>query len=179
MVNQTAFGRRVGVLGGLLAVCVCGSLVVFGGLPALAHAEGCPAEPLEIPEEMPQPEREIRGLRNDVRETCLAESAELQRIGNVLDGVNADADEIRNATQAAQALLGQEGGLPVKLAGQSAVIETTSAGGGSETVTVANLEGVENAVTQDAETVNSALWGIAGLFVGFLLLGVVFKLVRP
>jgi len=172
------------VLGRLFALCICWAVFSLGSLPALAHADepACFGSALEIPEEMPQPEREIRGLRNDLREACTAQREQLERAVTVLEGVNNDADEIRDAVKQLHDDLTPGGGVPVSIAGQTGaveVFESGEGGGPAENVHVNNLGGVEEAVVSDSETVNQALWGIAGLFVGFLLLGVIYKVVRP
>lgn len=184
MVRQTATRRGFGVPGGLLAVCFCGAVFAIGGLPSLAHADeppACPGPALEIPDEMAQPERELRGLRNDLRDSCAALAVRLAHVGEMSEGTYSALDSVIARLDLVREDLNGGPGIRARIVGQEGgPIETvSSASSGGESVTVSNLEGVENAVVQDAETVNAALWGIAGLFCGFLLLGVLFKVVRP
>lgn len=176
----------------LLALGIVGACLVGSALPALADAEGeyepgsgCPRTTLEVPEEMPQPDREIRGLRNDTRAFCeqsfLEGTGQLQvleeMVGELQNQVRIDQENHEIGEQLLQEL-GPTGEVPVVLAGQRVPVETVLTNQ-AESSTEGNFEGLEQMVLQSTETTNSDLWGIAGLFVGFLTLAAVYKLVRP
>lgn len=83
----------------------------------------------------------------------------------------------KEALEKVVADLSQEKGLPVALEGQP--VEVVTGAGGLEVANPTNLAGVEAAVHEGTDTANQNVWAIAGLFVGFGLLVVVWKLVRP
>jgi hypothetical protein len=169
-------GGRV-LLPGLLGLCLCGAFLAFGSLPALA-AEPCPPAGLVIEEEMPQPEREIRALRNDGREFC---SVEIERFAIVvarLEGVEAVLSTLHGDLVTLHGDLSASEGLPVRSESQSGPVQVEAPAG----VLVTNptdVEPVQQAVVENSETLDSNLWAIAGLVAGFALLAVVYKLVRP
>lgn len=184
--------RRSGALPTrLLAVCVCGAFLFGSLLPALALAEeppdvsSCPGAGLEIPDEMAQPEREIRGLRNDLRALCqqllsddLPQLARLEGIESGLQSVVEADHGLGDQVHALSEQLELPDGSPVRIVGSEAVVETRSSAP-TEGAIEGNFERVEQAVVTGTETSNSNLWGLAGLFVGFGTLFCLYKMVRP
>ncbi len=145
----------------------------------------CPGPVLEVPEEMAQPEREVRGLRNDLREVCAIDAAGLERLIGLAEGlkgvaeaVKDDDDEVRVELRQVHEDLTAAAGVPVAIAGQRAPLETVPSSS-AESASEDDFAAVEQAVLTDAETGNSNMWGIAGLFCGFMTLGVLYKVVRP
>jgi hypothetical protein len=70
-------------------------------------------------------------------------------------------------------------GVPVRVIGQKSAIEVSSVSGGLKVSNQPSLAGVESASLTTAETGNQNLWAICGFFVGFGLLALIYKLVRP
>jgi hypothetical protein len=138
---------------------------------------------------MVQPDREIRALRNDVRASCeraaldaAAAAERLARVVAVLEEMVAAEGDVAQAVAAVTKQLQVSEGQPVRVVGQGAPLLTTPSAS-SEGASESNFEGLEASVEQsvltDAETSNSNMWGIAGLFCGFMTLGALFKVVRP
>jgi hypothetical protein len=183
MVGASAPARGWVLLGCLSALCFCWASLFLGCLPAVAGAEGppppCPGPALEIPEELGQPEREVRGLRNDLREACAALDGRLSQLleslgkGNVIGEVL----EVRLA-QLHTDLTGEEG-LPIRFLGQAGPVETKVGEGSVAVTNPTDVSGVEAAVDDNSQTFVSNTWAIFGLVLGFALLAVLFKLVRP
>lgn len=190
MDGATAPARGWVLPGCLFALCFCWAVVVDGALPALARAEGppppCPGPVLEISEEMPQPDREVRGLRNDLREACATLDGRLAEAVDVLGQVHSQLEALHGITanlqtvQQQQVEVDEESRGHLKDAadrlGATLVVESP---GGVEVSNPTDVAGVEAAVQQDSETFNSTSWAIFGLIVGFGALAVVYKLVRP
>lgn len=183
MVGATAPARGRVLPGCLSGLCFCWAVLCLGSLPALAHAEGppppCPGPVLEIEEEMPQPEREVRGLRNDLREACATLDARLVQVLEATGKGNVVGEVLETQLGEIDADLTPEKGLPTMVVGQAGPIATTV---GEGTVAVSNptdVTGVQTAVESNSETFVSNVWAIAGLLVGFALLAVIYKLVRP
>jgi hypothetical protein len=171
------------LLGCLSALCFCWACLALCDLPSLASAEGppppCPGPVLEIEEEMPQPDREVRGLRNDLRESCTALDGRLQQLLDALGKGNAAAEVLEVKLAQLHADLTGEAGLPVRVEGQAGPIATTV---GEGTVAVSNptdVAGLEAAQHETSETFDSNLWAVFGMVVGFGALAVIWKLVRP
>jgi hypothetical protein len=114
-------------------------------------------------------------------EVRLDDVRELERLEGVEAGVQSVV-EAEHATAAAidelAEQLDQVEGSPVRIVGSEAVVETRDSAP-TEGATEANFEGLEAAVVADTETNNSNLWGLAGLFVGFGTLMVLYRVVRP
>jgi hypothetical protein len=183
MVGATAPSRGWVLPGCLSALCFCWAFLGLCGLPSLASAEGplppCPGPALEIEEEMPQPEREVRGLRNDVREACATLDARLVQLLEAVGKGNVIGEVLEVKLAQLHTDLSPESGLAIRFLGQAGPVETKVAEG---TVAVSNptdVAGVEAAVQDNSETFNSTTWAIFGMVVGFALLAVIFKLVRP
>ncbi len=183
MVSTAAARRGWGLHGCLFALCVCWAVVFHGCLPALARAEGpppsCPAPALEIPGEMAQPDREVRGLRNDLREACAALAARLDEAVAALSQVSASAKEGESLLDQVHGDLTSEPGLPVRILGQAGALQTEVAGGSVAVSNPTDVAGVQAAVRDNSETFVSNTWAIFGLVVGFGVLAVFWKLVRP
>jgi hypothetical protein len=183
MVSATAPGRGWVLHGCLFALCFCWAVVSHGYLPALASAEGppppCPGPALEIPEEMPQPESEVRGLRNDLREACAALDGRLVQLLESLGKGNVLVEGVDGKLLQIDGRFTSEAGLPIRIATQAGPVETTVAEGSVAVANPTDVAGVEDAVVQNSETFNSTTWAIFGLVVGFGLLAAIFKLVRP
>lgn len=130
---------------------------------------------------MAQPEREVRGLRNDLRVACEALAGRVGGVASqlVVDGeALAELAPLRSDVDALVADVGGEGGLGVRLLGQVAPLETVPSSGARDD-SEGDFTSLEAAVLQSTETTNSDLWGLAGLFTGFLTLVALFKVVRP
>ena len=69
MLRQTTCRRGWLFVLGFLCLALWVAVFAYAALSASA-SEPCPPAGLEIPEEMVQPDREIRALRNDGREVC-------------------------------------------------------------------------------------------------------------
>lgn len=171
------------LLGCLSALCFCWACLALCDLPSLASADGppppCPGPVLEIEEEMPQPERETRGLRNDLRETCLALDGRLQQLLEAIGKGNTTAEMLEVKLAELHADLTPEGGLPARIVSQAGPVATTV---GEGTVAVSNptdVSGLEAAQHESSETFDTNLWAVFGMVVGFAVLGVFWKLVRP
>jgi hypothetical protein len=134
---------------------------------------------------MAQPEREVRGLRNDLRVSC---EALYGRVGGVsaqlAEVVDADGhllealQDVRGGEDDLVAALAPVGGLGVRLLGQVSPLETLPTEG-SQSESDDSFASLEAAVVSNTETANSDMWGIAGFFVGIFALFGVYKLVRP
>ena len=183
MVSASPASRGWGLHGCLSALCFCWAVVFSCGLPSLASAEGppppCPGPLLEIEEEMPQPEREVRGLRNDVREACSTLDARLVQLLEALGKGNVLAEVLEKQLAEIHADLTPEKGLRTTVVGQAAPLEAKVVEGSVSVANPTDVTGVQAAVEDNSETFNSNAWAIAGLFVGFGLLVVIWKLVRP
>ena len=128
---------------------------------------------------MAQPQREVRGLRNDLRESCAAVDGRLLVVLEALEKGLVGGEVREELLRQLDRDVTPEAGVPTRIVGQSGPVETKVAEG---TVTVANptdVTPVKAAVEDNSETFNSSAWAIAGLFVGFGLLVVIWKLVRP
>lgn len=128
---------------------------------------------------MAQPDREVRGLRNDVRELCAALDGRLVQLLEAVGKGNVLLETVEGKLIQLHGDLTPEPGLPVRIAGQAGPVQTKVSEGSVAVSNPTDVEGVEDAVVQNSETFNSTSWAIFGLVVGFCLLGVVFKLVRP
>ena len=190
MVGETPALRGWVLPGCLSALCFCWAVLFLGGLPALASAEGppppCPGPVLEIPEEMPQPDREVRGLRNDARESCATLDARLAEVVEVLVQLDGRVEELRGIAGNMQTIQQEQAEFDNDSAEQLHLVaeRLTSTlivepAGGIEVSNPTNVAGVEDAVLQNSETSNSNIWAIFGMVVGFGLLAALYKLVRP
>lgn len=125
---------------------------------------------------MTQPEREVRGLRNDVREACSALDGRLLQVLEAVGKSNALAEAAEGKLLG---ILEAEKGLGVEILGQAGPIQAEVAEGTVEVSNPTDVAGVEAAVVDNSETFNSTTWAIFGLVVGFGVLAVFWKLVRP
>lgn len=137
---------------------------------------------------------ELRELRRELAADCTAMDgrldalahrswwvvAELATLRESLSGVATDASvsTLSGDLQTLHSDLTAEGGVPVLVEGQGGSIDV-GVPAGVEVTNPPDLEGVQAAVVDGSETNNQNLWAIAGLFVGFGLLAVLYKLVRP
>ena len=135
---------------------------------------------------------ELRALRIDQAEACAAQLARLDElrargwwaVSELHQGTELAASEA--TATAAQELLAEvrtdlehENGLLVRLA-QLPPLSEGSESIGSVTVSEAPTDGeVLTAVNEGTDTSNQNLWALAGLFCGFGLLMVLWRLLRP
>lgn len=196
--HAAAGGRRLSRC--LRLLCVVGAVLLYGGLPALAHAEeseseppprSCPAGELPL-EEVSQPEREVRELRNDLAEVCealrdridlllLAVEAQATTLESIDSGVSDLAPllvSVESAVDRVHGDLTAEEGVGVQLLSQVAPVEVV-APEGVEISNPPDVAAVEASVREGTDTSNQNTWAVVGLLVGFGLLAVIYKVVRP
>ena len=181
----------------------CWAFLWLAALPALSRADEYappgigstqPSPSLTGCSELPEASEsedpvvvELRELRRDQVSSCEAVAARVDDLrlrawwlvtelvkSRELGPSEATLVALQEATEA----LNSEAGLPVKVAGQAEPLISEI----SAPVEVANptdVSGVEAAIGTNTDTGNQNVWAIFGLLVGFGLLGVIWKLVRP
>lgn len=126
-----------------------------------------------------QPEYEVRELRNDLRAACKALSDRADEVASHTAGLSSQLTTLDEDLVELHEDLTAKGGLAVAVQSLPELPAGAAAIGTVEVTKAPPDTFVQAAVNQDTETMNSAAWGIAGLFVGFLVLAVFWKLVRP
>jgi hypothetical protein len=113
----------------------------------------------------------VAELRNELQLVCGADTAREDRIETAVGVAVEHLNAIEHAIEV-------EGGLPVKVVGQAGDV-TVAAPGGIEVTNPPDVASVRAAVDAGTETANQNMWALAGIFLGGVLLGWVFRMVRP
>lgn len=179
MVPTRAARCRALLPGGFLGLCLCCAGLWLLALPALADAEppACPEATLEVSEEMPQPEREVRELRNDLRLVCGVLIEQASESLAALQALAAGQKQAHEDSAQLHADLTAEGGLPSKIVGQTAALQVAAPEGGLPVSSPLETAELTAAVQSNSETLDSNLWALAGVAAGFGFLWVLRKLV--
>ncbi len=181
MVTTPSVGRCRVLRRGFSLLCFVWAGLALCGLPSLASAEplaACPGSALEIEEEMPQPEREVRGLRNDLRDSCAALSDRLDQVSARLQSIETAEGNVLTALDQVHDDLNLPGGLPTRFVGQDSSFEAVLPDG-VEVTNPPDVGSVQAAVDAGTETSNQNAWAILGVALGFGVLVWLYKVVRP
>lgn len=163
--------------------------------PELPEMGSCPSA--EVPVlaeegegEIPPDLRELGHARIEQQEACQAVSQRLDRLVERLwwavdELVEPDAPQLKLSTETNEwlELVAQrlQSPLSVKNVGEGGGAQLVTLDGPVEVSNQPNdeLELLRQAVLDGAETGNQNVWGLAGFFTGFLLLALIYKIVRP
>jgi hypothetical protein len=128
---------------------------------------------------MPQPEREVRELRNDLRSVCAVERAQAAEVLLLLEALVKGQGQAHEDSEQLHADLTPKGGLPTALSSQAQPVQVSAPEGGLPVSSPDETAELSAAVLQDSETQNSNVWAIAGLLTGFGFLWVLRKVALP